>query len=81
MGKGKWAIGKIGKEQELCKVGIVTTKIQQHPIACHSNGPRPIQDQKYSGQQQSGQPYSGESVSRQASHHEASDVRHLPSWL
>jgi len=37
MGKGKQVIGK---EQELCKVGIVTTKIQQHPIACHSDGPR-----------------------------------------
>jgi len=26
MGKGKWVIGKIEKEQELHKVGIVTTK-------------------------------------------------------
>ena len=40
MGKGKWVIGKIGRKQELYKVGIVTTKIQQHPIACLSDGPR-----------------------------------------
>jgi len=40
MGKGKQAIEKVGKKQELCKVGIVTTKIQQHPVAHHSDGPR-----------------------------------------
>ena len=32
--------GKIGKKQELCKVGIVTTKIQKHPVSHHSNGLR-----------------------------------------
>ena len=26
MGKGRQAIGKVGKEQELCKAGIITTK-------------------------------------------------------
>jgi len=40
MGKGRRAIGNIGKKQELCKAGIVTTKIQQCPIACHSDGLR-----------------------------------------
>jgi len=34
MGKGKQAIGKIGKEKELHKAGIVTTKVQQSPIHC-----------------------------------------------
>ena len=54
MGKGKWVIKKIGKKQELCKVGIVTIKILQHPIAHCTNGPR----QKHRGgeQQQRGQP-------------------------
>jgi len=52
MGKGKRAIGEIGKEQELREVGIVTTKIQQCLIACHYDGPRPIQEQKCRGEQQ-----------------------------
>ena len=39
-GKGKWAVGKIGKKQELHKVRIVTTKIQQHPVARCSDGLR-----------------------------------------
>jgi len=57
MGKGKRAIEKIGKEKELHEVGIITTKIQQRPIACNSGGPRAIQEQKCRGeQQQSGQP-------------------------
>lgn len=33
-------IGKIEKKQELRKVGIVTTKIQQHPVAWRSVGSR-----------------------------------------
>ena len=40
MGKGKWVIAKIGKEQELHKARIVTTKIHQHPSARRSDGPR-----------------------------------------
>ena len=40
MGKGKQAIEKIRKKQELRKAGIVTTKIQQCPIARHFDGPR-----------------------------------------
>jgi len=47
MGKGNWATAKIGKKQELCKVGTATTKIQQCPIACCSNGPR----QKHRGRE------------------------------
>ena len=38
MGKGRRAIEKIGKKQELCKVGIVTTS--SSPVACCSDGPR-----------------------------------------
>jgi len=38
MAKGKQEVEMTGKKQELCKVGIVTTKIQQCPIAYHSNG-------------------------------------------
>ena len=40
MEKGKWVIEKVGKKQELCREGIVTTMIQQHPIARCSNGPK-----------------------------------------
>ena len=40
MEKGRWAIEKIEKKQELHKAGIVTTKIQQRPVACRSDGPR-----------------------------------------
>ena len=38
MGKGRRQIEKIGKRQELCKVGIVTTS--SSPVACCSDGPR-----------------------------------------
>jgi len=68
-------IGKIGKKQ-----GIVTIKIQKCPDACRSNGLR----QKFRGECCSGirqqadtdRAGPGESISRQASRHEASDVRH-----
>jgi len=40
MGKGKRAIRKLGKKHELCKAGIVTTRIQQCPVARCSDGPR-----------------------------------------
>jgi len=40
VGKGKQVIGKVGEEQEVRKAGIVTTKIQQHPTARRSDGPR-----------------------------------------
>jgi len=43
MGKGKWSIGK---KQELRKAGIVTTRIQQHPIACRSDGLRQKRKEK-----------------------------------
>lgn len=33
MGKGRQAIGKIGRKQELCSAGIVTTMILQRPVA------------------------------------------------
>ena len=46
MGKEKWAIEKIGKEQELHKMGIVTNKIKQCPTAYRSDGLRPMQEQK-----------------------------------
>ena len=91
VGKGKQAIGKIGEKQELHKVGIVTTKIQQHPTARHSDGRKQKQRGVASLRQQSGTgpggsgkyqvACPGESISRQASGHEASDVRHPPSWL
>jgi len=48
MGKGRQAIEKIGKKQEFHEAGIVTTRIQQCPIACRSDGPR----QKCRGEQQ-----------------------------
>ena len=53
MGKGKQATGKIGKKQELRKVGIVTTKIQQCPIARCSDG---LRHKRREEQQQHGQP-------------------------
>jgi len=40
VGKGKRAIGKIGKKQELRKAEIVTPKLQQCPAARCSDGPR-----------------------------------------
>ena len=40
MGKGRRVIEKIGKRQELCKAEIVTTRIQQCPIACCSDDQR-----------------------------------------
>ena len=39
-GKGKWVIEKTGKRQELHKAGIVTTRVQHHPVACRSDGLR-----------------------------------------
>lgn len=40
MGKRKQVIEKIEKKKELCKKGIVTTKIQQRPVAHRSDGLR-----------------------------------------
>ena len=39
MGKGRRAIEKIGKKQELCKAGIVTTRIQQQSHCMPSGWP------------------------------------------
>ena len=39
--EGKASDRKDRKKQELRKAGIVTTKIQQRSVACHSDGPRP----------------------------------------
>jgi len=44
MGKGRQAIGKIGKEKELCIAGIVTTEDPGMSIVHHSDGPRPMQE-------------------------------------
>ena len=45
----------MGKNQELHKAGIVTTKIQQCLVACHSDGPR----QKHRGRAAAAQPALG----------------------
>lgn len=67
MGKGKWAIGKIGKEQELHIPGILNTK---RPAA--TLGSKQVQQETGRSQVAA----LGESISRQVSHHEANDVRH-----
>jgi len=59
MGKGKWVIEKIGMKQVLCKVEIVTRKIQQCPVAHHSDGQR----QKYRGRAAAEWPALGSKVS------------------
>ena len=88
----------MAKRQELRKAGLVTTEIQQRPIARHSDGPRQkcrgiaaavwpalgskqVQQQGKSRRKRQVSGSRPRTVSRQASHHEATDVSHLPSWL